>query len=142
MEEVFITESAEETIELGEKLSKGELGIEIAKGSVIALNGELGGGKTHFTKGIALGLGYTGYVKSPSFTILHEYTGGTLPLYHIDLYRIESGVEELGLEEYIEGEGVTVIEWAERATELFDDKTVMINFEYIDEDKRRIIIKK
>ena len=131
--ETYVTNSAEETEELGRTFAK-----RLHKGSVVSITGELGCGKTVFTKGIAKGLGITGYVKSPSFVIAHEYDGGRLPLYHIDLYRIDKGVSDLGLEEYIYGKGVCVIEWAEKAEGLLPDNAVMIRFFYEGETKRRI----
>lgn len=102
--------SAEETRRLGEAL-----GGLLAAGDVILLTGELGAGKTAFTQGIARGLGVPGVVNSPTFTLLKEYQG-RLPLYHFDLYRIENPaeLEELGFGDYFFGDGVSVVEWAER----------------------------
>lgn len=88
------------------------LGPHLQTGDVLLLDGDLGAGKTSFTKGLAKGLGITDYVKSPTFTIIREYCHGRLPLYHMDLYRLEDGgAEDLGLEEYFEGDGVSVVEW-------------------------------
>jgi tRNA threonylcarbamoyladenosine biosynthesis protein TsaE len=89
---------------------------ELTGGEIFALHGVLGAGKTQLVKGLARGLGFEGDVTSPTFTIIHEYRGGRLPLYHIDLYRIRSEKEalDLGLEEYLPGDGVTVIEWPDR----------------------------
>ena len=88
------------------------LGPQLQAGDVLLLDGDLGAGKTSFTKGLAKGLGITDYVKSPTFTIVREYRHGRLPLYHMDLYRLEDGgAEDLGLEEYFEGDGVSVVEW-------------------------------
>ena len=85
-------------------------------GEVLALVGELGAGKTHFIKGLAAGLGHTDEVTSPTFTLIHEYLGGRLPLYHVDFYRIESEKEaaHLGLDDYLDGAGVLAIEWADK----------------------------
>jgi len=85
-------------------------------GEIFALHGVLGAGKTQIAKGIARGLGYRGDVTSPTFTIVHEYRGGRLPMYHIDLYRIHSEKDavDIGLEEYLPSDGVTIIEWPER----------------------------
>ncbi|MFD1429682.1 tRNA (adenosine(37)-N6)-threonylcarbamoyltransferase complex ATPase subunit type 1 TsaE [Lacticaseibacillus mingshuiensis] len=81
-------------------------------GDVLLLEGDLGAGKTSFTKGLAKGLGISQNVKSPTFTIIREYPDGRLPLYHMDIYRLEDGgVEDLGLEEYFDGDGVSVVEW-------------------------------
>lgn len=82
-------------------------------GDTILLEGNLGAGKTTFTKGLAEGLGITKVIKSPTYTIIREYLEGRLPLYHMDVYRLEeSGGTDLGLEEYFEGEGVSIVEWA------------------------------
>ena len=94
-------------------------------GEIFALHGVLGAGKTQLVKGLARGLGFEGDVTSPTFTIIHEYRGGRLPLYHIDLYRIRSEKEavDLGLEEYLPGDGVTVIEWPDRIPSLLPPQT-------------------
>lgn len=87
---------------------------KLEPGDVLLLDGDLGAGKTSFTKGLAAGLGVHGPVKSPTFTIIREYQDGRLPLYHMDIYRLEDGgAEDLGLEEYFEGDGVSVVEWPE-----------------------------
>ncbi len=93
---------------------------ELTGGEIFALHGVLGAGKTQLVKGLARGLGFEGDVTSPTFTIIHEYLGGRLPLYHIDLYRIRSEKEavDLGLEEYLPGDGITVIEWPDRIPSL------------------------
>ncbi|MDT2756056.1 tRNA (adenosine(37)-N6)-threonylcarbamoyltransferase complex ATPase subunit type 1 TsaE [Enterococcus asini] len=80
-------------------------------GDVLVLTGDLGAGKTTLTKGIALGLGIEQMIKSPTYTIIREYTTGRLPLYHMDIYRVAEGAGDLGLEEYFEGEGLSVVEW-------------------------------
>lgn len=80
----------------------------------LVLTGELGAGKTTLTKGIALGLGIDQMIKSPTYTIIREYPQGHLPLYHMDVYRIESGADDLGLDDYFEGEGLSVIEWGQQ----------------------------
>jgi tRNA threonylcarbamoyladenosine biosynthesis protein TsaE len=94
-------------------------------GEIFALHGVLGAGKTQLAKGIARGLGYQGDVTSPTFTIVHEYRGGRLPMYHIDLYRIhnEKDAIDIGLDEYLPGDGVTVIEWPERIASLLPPQT-------------------
>lgn len=110
----FVTHSAQETFKAGYCLG----GI-LKKGDVVCLTGALGTGKTAFAGGIAAALGIEGYVTSPTFTIVNEYNGKT-PLYHFDVYRIEDPAEmfEIGFEEYIEGRGITVIEWAEIVKEI------------------------
>ncbi|KRN02404.1 ATPase or kinase [Levilactobacillus senmaizukei DSM 21775 = NBRC 103853] len=93
---------------LGQRLANG-----LQAQDVILLDGDLGAGKTTFTKGLAVGLGITRNVKSPTFTIIREYQGGRLPLYHMDVYRLEDGSgDELGLDEYFNGDGVNVVEWS------------------------------
>ena len=94
-------------------------------GEIFALHGVLGAGKTQLAKGLARGLGFRGDVTSPTFTIVHEYRGGRLPMYHIDLYRIRSEKEatDIGLEEYLPGDGVTVIEWPERIASVLPPQT-------------------
>lgn len=94
-------------------------------GEIFALHGVLGAGKTQLVKGLARGLGYRGDVTSPTFTLVHEYRGGRLPLYHLDLYRIKSTEEAvgIGLEEYLPGDGVTVIEWPDRIASLLPPET-------------------
>ncbi len=105
----YITESVEETSKIGE-----QLGRLLSMGSIICLSGDLGAGKTAFTKGIAKGLGVDDYVTSPTYTIINEYQG-RLPLYHFDVYRLNDVEEmyELGYEEYFFGDGVVVLEWAD-----------------------------
>jgi tRNA threonylcarbamoyladenosine biosynthesis protein TsaE len=98
---------------------------DLVGGEVFALHGVLGAGKTQLAKGLARGLGFRGDVTSPSFTIVHEYRGGRLPMYHIDLYRIqnEKDAVDIGLEEYLPSDGVTVIEWAERIASILPPHT-------------------
>lgn len=104
----ILTENEEQTMNLAKKLA--EL---LEPGMTLLLEGNLGAGKTTFTKGIGEGLGVKRIIKSPSYTIIREYQDGRLPLYHIDLYRLdESEASELGLEEYFEGNGITVVEWS------------------------------
>lgn len=108
---VVHTGSPEETRAFGEALGR-VLRARDARGAVVALTGPLGAGKTCFVQGLARGLGTGGYVRSPTFILVHHYPG-PLPLYHVDLYRIgPSDLDALGLEEIMEGEGVTAIEWA------------------------------
>lgn len=90
----------------------------VTPGTVLFLIGDLGAGKTTFTKGFALGLGIKQMIKSPSYTIIREYETGRLPFYHLDLYRLAGNNDDLGLEEYFEGEGVSVVEWANLLEEL------------------------
>ena len=117
------TNSAEETRALGERLAE-----ELRAGDVILLEGPLGAGKSEMARGIARGLGVTETVTSPSFTILNVYTSGRLPLYHFDWYRLESPEElyELGMEEYLGGDGVALVEWPGRCAEALPEDFAMI----------------
>ncbi len=129
--------SVAETAELGRKL-----GSLLQKGDTICLIGDLGTGKTAFTGGIAKGLGVGGYITSPTFTIINEYEG-RLPLYHFDVYRIGDAQEmfETGYYEYIEGDGVTVIEWADIIREILPSDRIEINIDkvdYADTDSRTV----
>ncbi len=123
--ETFKTESPEETQALGEKLGK-----TLKQGDVIALIGDLGTGKTCLTQGIVRGVGIASgeIVSSPSYILINEYNG-TVPIYHIDLYRLENSEEiaELGLSEYVEGDGICIIEWAERMADALPDTCVKIH---------------
>ena len=117
---IFVSSSTAETIALGEKC--GEL---LAAGDVLVLTGDLGAGKTQFTKGIARGMGITADVTSPTFTIEMVYEGGMMPLYHFDLYRLnDSGqLDDIGLFDAMESDGPTVIEWGEQfADDIGDDR--------------------
>jgi tRNA threonylcarbamoyladenosine biosynthesis protein TsaE len=97
-----------------------DLASRLRPGSIIALTGDLGSGKTQFVKGLAAGIGFGGEVTSPTFTLIHEYVGGRLPIYHFDFYRLEFEDEalRLGLEEYLQGGGICVIEWAGKFRDL------------------------
>jgi tRNA threonylcarbamoyladenosine biosynthesis protein TsaE len=121
MSSLFASPSTEEEM----IVAGARLGGELTAGSWIALNGPLGAGKTHFVKGIAVGLGYYDDVTSPTFGLVREYHGGRLPLFHFDFYRIESIGEliQLGWDEYTDEAGAIVVEWAERFPELFPEKT-------------------
>src|SRR6267154_1540245 len=112
---MFISVNAAETKAVGERLAE-----KIQAGDVLALIGDLGAGKTQFVKGLAKGLGSTEVVTSPTFTLVHEYQGSRLPIYHFDFYRIESlaALRAIGFDEIVFGDGVSVIEWAERSPNL------------------------
>ena len=130
----LITASADETIVLGAKI--GEL---LNAGDIITLHGSLGSGKTTIVKGIACALGIEDEITSPSFTLISEYEG-RLPLYHMDLYRIDS-IEEfelLGAEELLYGNGVSIIEWAEKIDQLLPDSCISISFALHDDGRRTI----
>ena len=102
----WISQNEEETARFAHELAQ-----KLSSGDVLALEGDLGAGKTAFTKGLAKGLGVTRMVNSPTFTIIKEYMG-RLPLYHMDVYRVSESEEDLGFDEYFDGDGVTVVEWA------------------------------
>ena len=112
-------------------------------GSVLALQGELGSGKTLFTKGFVAGLGSQAAVSSPTFTIVHEYPGGRLPVYHFDFFRVENrqSLARLGLDDYFFGDGVSVIEWADRFSEFIPEEARWILFEVKSENTRAITLK-
>jgi tRNA threonylcarbamoyladenosine biosynthesis protein TsaE len=113
----------------------------LSPGAVVALNGDLGAGKTHFVKGLAAGLGIPPEtVRSPTFTILHEYTAGRLPLYHFDAYRIgdPSEFEAIGFAEYAYGDGITVVEWAARVEALLPPDTLHLRLTHVSAHERRI----
>ncbi|CAM3069030.1 tRNA (adenosine(37)-N6)-threonylcarbamoyltransferase complex ATPase subunit type 1 TsaE [Lentilactobacillus buchneri] len=118
MTKTITVHSADQTMAIGEKLA-----AYLAPQDLILLDGDLGAGKTTFTKGLAKGLGITRPIKSPTFTIIREYQDGRIPLYHMDVYRLEEGGgDDLGLEEYFNGDGVNVVEWSKFvADELPDD---------------------
>lgn len=132
----LVSKSPEQTIALGHKL--GEL---MSPGRVICVYGNLGAGKTYFAKGLAQGLGIVEHVTSPTFTIINEYEG-VIPFYHVDAYRLteEEEAYELGLEEYLYGEGVTLIEWPERVNSLLPDEYLQIFIGLTDEgDEFRVL---
>ena len=130
----LFTENAQETRALGEKMG------QIAKENMVwTMTGDLGAGKTTMTQGIARGLGITRTVSSPTFTICKIYHG-RLPLYHFDAYRLEGTHQELGFEEMIDGEGLTVIEWPEFMEDLDDVEPLQITLLREDEDRRKIIL--
>lgn len=130
----LITHSPEETQSLGR-----ELGKLLQSGDLILLVGDLGAGKTCFTQGIAWGLGFDGYAASPSFVLVREYRG-RLNLYHADFYRLDNVEEiaDLGLDEYLDGPGVLVVEWANKALDSFPPEHLLIRFEHMAENERRL----
>ncbi|MDP2972867.1 MAG: tRNA (adenosine(37)-N6)-threonylcarbamoyltransferase complex ATPase subunit type 1 TsaE [Deltaproteobacteria bacterium] len=133
---VFNSKSPSETIRIGKTI-----GSSLQAGDVVALMGELGAGKTQFIKGLAqgVGVGKSVYVSSPSFTLINEYKG-EIPFYHIDLYRLEEEkeAEELGLEEYFHGEGITEIDWADRIPSLLPGELLRVNIHYTGKQTRSI----
>jgi tRNA threonylcarbamoyladenosine biosynthesis protein TsaE len=132
----IITRSEKETFRLGNLIGK-----SLVAGDIIALDGDLGAGKTHFTKGIAKGLEVSDYITSPTFTIVNQYEG-RLPLYHFDVYRIDDINEmyEIGFDEYLFGDGVCVIEWADIVKDLLPEKRIKIYINKVDDDSREVNI--
>ena len=123
---VFESTSSQMTFEFAKKI-----GEKLKSGDVLCLDGDLGVGKTIFTKGVAAGLGIKDDVSSPTFTLIQEYYGGRLPLYHFDVYRIDGlwDMDDLGYEEYFYGEGVCLVEWGSMIKELFPENTIYVRIE-------------
>jgi tRNA threonylcarbamoyladenosine biosynthesis protein TsaE len=132
-----ISDSPAETEAFGREFAR-----KIEKGDIIALKGELGAGKTRFVKGFVAGIGSSAEVTSPTFTLIHEYKGGRLPIYHFDFFRIEDrqSAERLGLDEYFCDDGVSVIEWADRFPELIPTGAIWISFAMESETRRAICV--
>ena len=134
-EKKIVIKNEEETKKFAEKLCE-----KLTAGSIVALTGDLGTGKTTLTKAIAAGLGVTDVITSPTFNIVKQYDSGRLPLYHFDVYRIGDVDEmyEIGYEEYFFGDGVCVIEWADLIEEIIPDDAVRIEIEYGEKEGERI----
>ena len=132
----YITTSPAETEAVGEALGK-----VLTAGTILAYRGDLGAGKTAFTRGLARGLGAGEPVTSPTYTIVNEYLGGRLPLFHFDMYRLASADDlwDIGWEDYLERGGVCAVEWSENVEDALE-APIMITIEKLDEDRRRIII--
>ena len=123
----------EDTMELAENIES-----EKFPGMIICLDGELGSGKTLFVKGFAKSLGIDENITSPTFNIVKEYNSGELPLYHMDVYRLEDGDESIGFDDYFKNEGICIIEWAELIEDSLPEERLDIKFRVIDEDTRII----
>ena len=132
----FITNSPEQTEAVGQALGKC-----LRPGTVLAYEGDLGAGKTAFTRGLARGLGFQEQVTSPTYTIVNEYLGGRIPLFHFDMYRLASADDlwDIGWEDYLERGGVCAVEWSENVAEAMEG-AVRVRIEKLSEDSRRIII--
>ena len=132
----FITKSAAETSEAADLL-----GTKILSGAVIAFTGDLGAGKTTFIKGLAKALGYVGEVSSPTFAIVHEYIGGRLPLYHFDMYRVDSweSLYSTGFFEYMETDAILAVEWSENIENALPDDLITVDIKRGANDNERII---
>lgn len=133
----YISHSEAETEDLGRRLA-----AVLSPGAVVAYRGDLGMGKTAFTRGLARGLGYEGRVTSPTFTIVNEYEGGRLPLFHFDMYRLE-GAEDLfdiGWEDYLDRGGVCAVEWSERVEEALPEDAVTVTLARCPENEGRRVV--
>jgi len=132
----FITNTVEETIELGKKIGRG-----LKPGDIVCIDGDLGSGKTHLTKGIALGLDIDEHITSPTFNIVNEYEG-RIKLYHFDVYRVNDPDEiaAIGFDEYIFSDAASVIEWSDYIKELIPDDHIQINIANESETRRNINI--
>ena len=132
----YITNTPEETEAIG-----GALARVLQPGTVIAYRGDLGAGKTAFTRGLARGLGYTDMVTSPTYTIVNEYLGGRLPLFHFDMYRLRSSDDlwDIGWEDYLDRNGICAVEWSENVADALEGP-LMITIEKTGEGSRRITV--
>jgi tRNA threonylcarbamoyladenosine biosynthesis protein TsaE len=136
MECQIVTHSDVETKAVAQKIAS-----ILSPGDVIALEGDLGAGKTTFAQGFAQALGISKQIDSPTFTIIKEYDSGSIPLYHMDVYRLTYAEEELGLEEYIYGEGICLIEWASHIAPLLPPETIYINILVQPDQSRQLVIR-
>ena len=132
----FITHSPEETEEVG-----AALGAILSAGTILAYTGDLGAGKTAFTRGLAKGLGCTDMVTSPTYTIVNEYVSGRLPLFHFDMYRLHSSDDlfDIGWEDYLDRNGICAVEWSENVADAMEN-AIVVTIEKLGEDTRRITI--
>ena len=134
----YLTHSPEETEQLGQQFA-----AELRPGDVVAFYGDLGAGKTAFTRGIAKGLGILEAVTSPTYTIVNEYLSGRLPLFHFDMYRLGSADElfDIGWEDYLERGGVCAVEWSENVEEAFE-QVICVDIRRIDDTTREITVER
>ena len=132
----FVTNSEGETEALGARLAD-----KLAPGAVIAFTGDLGAGKTAFTRGLARGLGIADRVTSPTFTIVNEYEGGRLPLFHFDMYRLSSSDElfDVGWEDYLARWGVCAVEWSENVSDALEGDVIVLEIRRGESDGQRVI---
>ena len=132
----FITNSPTETEAVGAALAK-----VLQPGTILAYRGDLGAGKTAFTRGLARGLGYADPVTSPTYTIVNEYLGGRLPLFHFDMYRLASSEDlwDIGWEEYLERGGICAVEWSENVDDAME-QAIYVTIEKLGADSRRITL--
>ena len=133
----YVTNSEEETEALGARLA-----AVLTPGTVVAFTGDLGAGKTAFTRGLARGLGVTDRVTSPTFTIVYEYEGGRLPLFHFDMYRLASSEElfDIGWEDYLQRGGVCAVEWCENVSDALEEDALSVEISRGEQDGQRVIV--
>lgn len=135
MEYKIISKDEYDTIEIAQNFES-----EKFENMIICLDGELGSGKTIFTKGIAQALGIEESITSPTFTIIKEYLTGEMPLYHMDVYRLDGNADGVGIEEYYNKGGIVVIEWAKTIKDILPEERLEIKFKVMDENKRMLVI--
>ena len=135
MEYKIVSKDEYDTIEIAQNFES-----EKFENMIICLDGELGSGKTVFTKGIAQALGIEESITSPTFTIIKEYLTGEMPLYHMDVYRLDGNADGVGIEEYYNKGGIVVIEWAKTIKDILPEERLEIKFKVMDEDKRMLVI--
>ena len=133
----YVTNSEEETEALGARLA-----AVLTPGTVVAFTGDLGAGKTAFTRGLARGLGITERVTSPTFTVVNEYEGGRLPLFHFDMYRLASSEElfDIGWEDYLQRGGVCAVEWSENVSDALEEDALSVEISRGEQDGQRVIV--
>ena len=136
MDYKITTKCEEDTMEIAQNIES-----EKFPNMVICLTGDLGSGKTVFAKGFANALGISEVVNSPTFTIIKEYLEGEMPLYHMDVYRLDGNTDGIGIEEYFHKNGVVIIEWAETIKDILPKERLEISFKIVDENKRVLLIK-
>lgn len=133
LEYKYMTYSDKDTMAIAQNIES-----EKFPGMVICLNGELGSGKTMFVKGFAVGLGIEENITSPTFNIVKEYNDGEAPLYHMDVYRLEDDADSVGVEDYFNGDGVVIIEWADMIKDKLPEERLDIYFSVVDENTRKL----
>ena len=138
MNERHVSNGESETIRIAQKFAQ-----SLVPGSVVALSGELGSGKTVFARGVAVYLDVKQQVTSPTFTLINEYCGD-IPLYHMDLYRLNTlpEIEDIGVEDYFYGDGICLVEWAEKLKGLLPEHAITIYLKQIDKNRREICIER
>ena len=136
MDYKYTSRSIDDTMELAENIES-----EKFPGMVICLDGELGSGKTVFVKGFAKSLGITENITSPTFNLIKEYESGELPLYHMDVYRLEGKCETIGFDDYFKKEGICIIEWSDMICDCLPEERLQIDFKLIDENTRVLVLK-